>query len=119
MFSVGIQRGPSYLLATATGPADVHENCSGILFVTDLLRRTGTRKLLFDMMALEPSYGPEGAIEVISTLYSSMPEMEKIAVLVPAGMSKGIILEVARHRGVTAREFADVRAADEWLRGEA
>ena len=115
MFTVGIQRGPSYLLAVASGTADIEENCSGVVFVADILRRTGTKRLLFDMMALTTRFGQAGALEVISTLYTSLPPMEKIAVLVPAGMSHGLVLEVARHRNVPAQEFASARAADEWL----
>src|SRR4051812_45439588 len=115
MFTLSIQRGPSYLLAVASGSADVDENCSGVVFVADILRRTGTRRLLFDMTALTPTFGKGGAIEVISTLYSSMPPMDRIAVLVPPGMSHGLVLEVARHRNVPAREFENPGEADAWL----
>jgi hypothetical protein len=115
MFTVSIQRGPIYLLAVASGEANIDENCSGIVFVSDILRRTSTRRLLFDMMALRPDFGPSGALEVISTLFNSLPPLEKIAVLVPGGTSHGIVLEVARHRNVAAREFASGTEADAWL----
>jgi hypothetical protein len=115
MFTLSIQRCPAYLLATASGPADVDENCSGVVFVSDMLRRTCTKRLLFDMTALAPQFGGAGALEVISTLYSSMPAMDKIAVLVTAGMSHGVVLEVARHRNVPAMEFANLSDADAWL----
>jgi hypothetical protein len=115
MFTVSIQRGPAYLLAVASGPADVAETCSGVVFVAEMLRRTSTRRLLFDMMALAPRFEQAAAIEVISTLYSSMPPMEKIAILIPPGMSHGLVLEFARHRNVPAQEFAGALAADAWL----
>jgi hypothetical protein len=116
MFTVSIERRPAYLLAVAAGPADVDENCSGIVFVAEMLRRTATRRLLFDMTALAPKFAGAGALEVISTLYSSMPDMDKIAILAPAGMSHGLVLEVARHRNVPAIEFTHVGEADAWLR---
>ncbi|MDB5898598.1 MAG: hypothetical protein JWP22_1457 [Ramlibacter sp.] len=115
MFTLSIQRRPAYLLAAASGPADVDENCSGIVFVADMLRRTCSRRLLLDMTALAPRFAGAGALELISTLYSSMPAMEKIAVLVAAGTSHGVVLEVARHRNVPAMEFANVSEADAWL----
>jgi hypothetical protein len=115
MFTLSIQRRPAYLLAAASGPADVDENCSGVVFVADMLRRTRTKRLLFDMTALAPRFGGAGALEVISTLYSSMPAMDKIAVVVAAGMSQGFVLEVARHRNVPAMEFANLSDADAWL----
>ena len=115
MFSIGLQRNPRYLLAVATGSAGIEENCAGVVFVADMLRRTGARRLLFDMMALTLDFGPAGGLEVISTLYNNLPPMEKIAVLVPRGMSRGIVMEVARHRDVPAQEFDDAASADVWL----
>ena len=117
MFTVSVQRGPSYLLAVATGPADVHDNCAGVMFVADILRRSGVKRLMFDMTALTPQFGQSGALEVISTLYNTMPPLERIAVLVPKGMSQGLVLEVARHRNVPAMEFANANEADAWLQG--
>lgn len=116
MFTVSIERRPGYLLAMASGPAGVDENCAGILFVADLLRRTGIGRLLFDITALEPQLGQGGGLEVISTLYASLPPMEKIAIVASPGMSHGLVLEVARHRDVPAREFVDAGEADSWLR---
>jgi hypothetical protein len=85
------------------------------VFVADILRRTSTGRLLFDTTALAPQFGGGGALEVISTLYSAMPPMEKIAIIVPPGMSHGLVLEVARHRDVPAREFTNLGEADAWL----
>lgn len=116
MFTVSIQRRPAYLLAVASGSADADENCSGVVFVADILRRTGTRRLLFDIVELTPQFGQAGALEVISTLYAHLPPLEKIAVLAPQGGSKGLVLEVARHRNVPAMEFASASEADAWLR---
>jgi hypothetical protein len=116
MFTVSIQRRPGYLLAMASGPADVDDNCAGIVFVADLLRRTGTPRLLFDITTLEPRLGKAGGLEVISTLYASLPPMERIAIVASPGMSHGLVLEVARHRDVPAREFVDASEADAWLR---
>lgn len=116
MFTVSIQREPEYLRAIASGPADVHENCAAIVFVADLLRRTATTRLLFDMRELQTRFERAGGLEVLSTLYASMPSMEKIAVLVPPGLSHGLVLEVARHRQVPAQEFTSADEAAAWLK---
>jgi hypothetical protein len=116
MFTVSIQREPEFLRAIASGPADVHDNCAGIVFVADLLRRTATARLMFDMRELQARFAQAGGLEVLSTLYGSMPPMEKIAILVPSGMSHGLVLEVARHRNVPALEFTSAHEAVAWLR---
>ena len=116
MFTVSIQTGSCYLLAVASGVADVADNCSGVIFVAEKLRRTSTKRLLFDMTAFAHDFGPEGALEVISTLYLNMPPLEKIAVLVPEGKSRGLVKDVAAHRNIQFREFGDAAEADEWLR---
>lgn len=116
MFTVSIERRPDYVLAVATGAADVHCICSGAVFVADVLRRTGGKRLMFDMTALTPQLERAEALEVISTLYASMPSMEKIAILAPQQGSHGLVLEVARHRNVPAREFDNASDADAWLR---
>jgi hypothetical protein len=116
MFTVSIQTGSCYLLAIASGVANVADNCSGVIFVAESLRRTATKRLLFDMTAFASDLGPEGAIEVISTLYLNMPPLEKIALLVPKGQSRGMVKEVASHRNIPFREFVDAAEADEWLR---
>ena len=116
MFTVSIESRPDYVLAVATGPADVQHNCSGAVFVADIMRRTGGKRLMFDMTALTPQLERAEALEVISTLYASMPSMEKIAILAPQQGSHGLVLEVARHRNVPAREFDNASDADAWLR---
>ena len=115
MFTVSIQRGPVYLLAIASGPADVDENCAGIVFVAEILRRTAVRRLLFDMTAMAPQVGQTGVLEVMSTLYANMPALDKMAVLSPGGLAHGLVIEAARHRNVPVREFARACEADAWL----
>lgn len=116
MFTVSVQTGGCYLLAIASGVADVADNCSGVVFVAESLRRTSAKRLLFDITALAPDMDPQGAMEVISTLYLNMPPLEKIALLVPKGESRGMLKEVAQHRNIAFREFVDAAEADEWLR---
>ena len=116
MFTVSIQTGSRYLLAIASGLASAADNCAGVVFVAESLRRTSTKRLLFDITALSPEMGPQGAMEVISTLYLHMPPLEKIALLVPRGESLGMVKEAAAHRNIPFREFVDAVEADEWLR---
>jgi hypothetical protein len=115
MFTVGCQRGQAYVLAVASGPGNVEEVCSGALFIAEMLRRTGGKRVLVDMTSMDPHLVQADALEVISTLYACLPPLEKIAVLMAPGASHGIILEVARHRDVPAREFANITEADAWL----
>jgi hypothetical protein len=116
MFSIGCQRGPSYLLAVVCGTADVDDSCSGAVFIADMLRRTCAKRVLVDMLGMEHQFGQAGVLEVISTLYACLPPLEKIAVVIAPGASHGLVLEVARHRNVPAQEFANFSEAEDWLR---
>lgn len=116
MFTVGCQRGASYLLAVVSGPADVDDLCSGAAFIAEMLRRKSSKRVLVDMTAMDHHLEKSGGIDVISTLFSCLPPLEKIAVLIAPGTSHGLVLEVARHRNVDAREFASVHEVDQWLR---
>jgi hypothetical protein len=115
MFSIGCQRGPSYLLAVICGPADVDDSCSAVVFIADMLRRSGAKRVLVDMLGMDQQFGQAGVLEVISALYACLPPLEKIAVVIAPGASHGSILEVARGRHVPAQEFATFKEAEDWL----
>ena len=117
MFTISSERGPGHLRIVASGPAGVAETCAGAVFCAELLRRTGLQRVLIDMGAFAPAFEQTDGLEVLSALYSVMPPLDRIAVVVPAGGSHGLVLDVARHRNVSAREFDDVGEAEAWLRG--
>ena len=116
MFTIGTERGPGYLRIVVRGPAGVDETCAGAVFCAELLRRTSPRRVLIDMMAFVPEFVRADGLDVLSTLYAGMPPLERLAVLIPAGKSHGLVLDVARHRNVPAREFDDFADAEAWLR---
>ncbi|HEX7890758.1 MAG TPA: hypothetical protein VF522_15465 [Ramlibacter sp.] len=115
MFTISTEPGPGYLRFLVAGPAGVHETCAGAAFCAELLRRTSSRRVLLDMMTFAPVFARADGLDVLSTLYGEMPALERLAVLIPAGKSHGIVLEVARHRNVPAREFDDPEEAAAWL----
>ena len=115
MFTIGTERGPGFLRVVVSGPAGVHETCAGALYTAELLRRTSSSRVLLDMMAFAPEFARTDGLDVLSTLYGAMPPLERIAIVIPAGRSHGLVLDVARHRQVPAREFDDVREAEAWL----
>jgi hypothetical protein len=93
----------------------VDETCAGGVFCAELLRRTRATRVLIDMMAFVPEFARADGLDVLSTLYDGMRPLERLAVLIPAGKSHGLVLEVARHRGVPGGEFDDLTAAEAWL----
>ena len=117
MFTISSERAPDYLRFVVVGPGDVDETCAGAMFCAELLRRTSARRVLIDMMAFRPEFAQTDGLDVLSALYGSMPALERLAVLIPAGKSHGLVLDVARHRNVPAREFEDLNEAEAWLRG--
>lgn len=115
MFTISSERVRGYLRIAANGPAGVAETCATASFCAELLRRTGLPRVLIDMHAFAPEFAQADGMEVLSALYGQMPPLERIAVVVPPAGSHGLVLDVARHRGVAAREFADLAQAEAWL----
>lgn len=115
MFTISSEHDPRYLRIVVTGHAGVDETCAGAVFCAELLRRTSSRRVLVDMMAFFPVFDRADGLDVLSTLYGGMPPLERLAILIPPRRSYGLILEVARHRDVPAREFDDRRVAEAWL----
>lgn len=115
MFTISTERCPGYLRIVVTGRAGVDETCAGALFCAELLKRASSRRVLVDMMAFAPEFARTDGLEVLSTLYGVMPPLERIGVTIPAGKSHGLVLDVARHRNVPAREFDDLGKAVAWL----
>lgn len=115
MFRISSESHPAYLRVVVAGPAGVDEACAGSVFCAELLRRKSPRRLLLDMEQFAPSFARMDGLDVLSTLYAGMPALERLAVVIPAGGSHGLVLEVARHRNVPAREFADRDEASAWL----
>ena len=116
MFTLSTERSQGFLRIVVTGPAGVDETCAGAVFCAELLRRTAPRRLLLDMEAFVPEFAQADGLDVLSTLYAGMPALERLAVVIPAGGSHGLVLDVARHRNVPAREFDDPEEAEAWLR---
>lgn len=117
MFTISSERNADYVRFVVTGPGGVDETCAGAVFCAELLRRTSARRVLIDMLAFRPEFARTDGLDVLSTLYAGMPPLERIAVLIATGKSHGLVLDVARHRNIPAREFDDFAQADAWLRG--
>ena len=115
MFALSSERCPGYLRIVVTGAGGVDETCAGTVFCAELLRRTSSRRVLIHMLAFVPQFAQVDGLEVLSTLYSGMPPLERIGVVNPAGGSHGLVLDVARHRNVTARDFDGPAEAAAWM----
>lgn len=115
MFTISTEDGPGYLRIVVTGPAGVDETCAGAVFCAELLRRKASPRVLVDMKAFVPIFARADGLEVLSTLYGGMPPLERLAVVIPAGGSHGLVIDVARHRNVPAREFDERGEAEAWL----
>ena len=115
MFTISTERGPAYLRLVVSGIAGVDETCAGAVFCAEMLRRTAAPRVLIDMMAFEPQFARADGLDILSTLYGGMPPLERLAVVIPAGKSHGLLLDVARHRNVPAREFDELGQAEAWL----
>lgn len=115
MFNLSVQEGPGYLLIVASGAGRVTPLCASSRFIEEVLHRTGSRRVLLDMMALTPMVNDDERQEVLGRLHPSVSHLDKLAVLMPRAVSLGLLLEAARVNGVDAREFDDVLKAEAWL----
>ena len=119
MFTISSERAPDHLRFVVAGSGGVDEACAGAVFCAEMMRRTSARRVLLDMLAYRPEFVRTDGLDVLSTLYGHMPPLERLAVVIEADKSHGLVLDVARHRNVPAREFADAGEAEAWLRGPA
>ena len=115
MFNVGVQEGAGYLLIVTSGAGTVAPLCSANRFIEEILRRTGARRVLLDMMALNLLVNEEERRQVVLSLYEGMSQLERLAILVPRAASLGMLLEAARATGVQATEFDNALDAEKWL----
>jgi hypothetical protein len=98
-----------------SGPAAVPELCAAISFMCELLVRSGKRRVLIDMMGLDFVLSGEDDRAVLEHLQARMPPLDKLAIVVPARTSHGLVAAAARSMGIDVGEFDDLPAADAWL----
>ena len=118
MFNVSVQDGRGYLLVVSSGNGRVHPLCASARFIDELVQRTGARRVLLDMMALTPMLNEEERKEVSMVLYETIHRLERLAILMPQAVSLGLLLQAARAKGVDAKEFDDIAAAERWLKSD-
>ena len=115
MFNVSVQESPAYLLVVSSGAGTLAPLCAANRFVEEMLLRTGSRRVLLDMMALSLQVEDQERREVISTLLAGMSKLERVAILLPRSASLGMLLEAARTTGTEAAEFDNILDAERWL----
>lgn len=115
MFTISTHVGLSYLLIVLTGHGQASHLCALNAFVGELITRTGVRRVLLDSIAFEAAIDEGGREAMLSHMQASIPALDKVAVLVQAGRERGFVVATAAARGFEAREFNNLRAAEEWL----
>jgi hypothetical protein len=115
MFNVSAQVDGRYVLIVASGPAAVPELCAAISFLSELLRRSDSRGALIDIMGVDFALDARADQTVLQHLADTLPALDKLAIVVPARMSHGLVAAAARAKGIEVGEFDNLPAADAWL----
>lgn len=119
LFNIGVQVGGRYILVVLSGEAGTAEIQAMNVFVADLLSRTGRKRVLLDSLAFSTA-SPQGADDagkraVIAHMAATMPQLERVAVLVPGDSQRGFVRGAAAARHFEAQEFTDIVEAEAWL----
>jgi len=123
VFNIGVQVGSRYILVVLSGEAGALEIQSMNVFVADLLTRTGRRRVLLDSLAFTPALaqgaGDAARRAIIEHMATTLPQLERVAVLVQDDQRRGFVRGAAQARHFEAAEFTDIVAAEAWLQGDA
>lgn len=119
MFNIGVQVGSEYVLIVLSGQAGGAELHAMNVFVADLLVRTGRRRVLLESLSFTPTLAgdEQGKQSIVAHMRATMPQLERVAVLVPADSRRGFIRGAAAGREFEAAEFTDLVEAERWLLG--
>src|SRR4051812_42272666 len=99
----------------ASGTAGPDELCAAASFMSELVHRSGERRLLVDLLALNQDVTGEDDAAMRGHLERVMPPLDRLAIAIPEGASLGLLVGVARAKGVDAREFSALGDAEDWL----
>jgi hypothetical protein len=114
VFSISAQI-DGFALMVASGTAGPDELCAAASFLAELVHRSGERRLLVDLLALNHGVGADDHAAMRDHLDAVMPPLDRLAIAIPEGSSLGLLVGVARAKGVDAREFASLGDAEAWL----
>ena len=114
LFNAGIQPDGPYLLVTASGTAQLPELCALADFPAAVARRRGSRRVLFDLLALRPDLSPEDHIELGGHIARALDGFDRIAVVL-ADKADRTAADLAGARGLPVRTFDTLEHASNWL----
>lgn len=115
MFNIAVQYGEHYQLAIVSGVATAAEFCAAHSFVTEWVARTRCTRLLVDLLGVTGTLDARDEQALREHLERTMPSYDRVAVVAQGASARGLIRKVAEARGVLAREFAELAAAEAWL----
>jgi hypothetical protein len=115
MFNVSAQVDGRYVLIVASGPGAVAQLCAAISFLSELLLRTGRRRALIDIMGVDFELDGADDQAVLQHLVDRLPVLDRLAIVVPARTSHGLVATAARGKGIEVGEFDNLPEADGWL----
>lgn len=117
MFNLGVQVGSSYILVVVSGAGGADELQSMNVFTAGMIEHTGRRRLLLDSLAFESTLGADAAAKqaVIAHMKATIPQLERVAVLVRQGARRGLVSGASERGDFLAAEFDDIVEAEKWL----
>jgi hypothetical protein len=112
MFTLSVQRGP-YLLATATGSADLTDLTAAVMCIAEVARRARSQAVIIDLLAVTTNLSAADHEELGRFLARVLAGI-RVASVVPSSERIGTSERVAVACGLVLRTFTDLIEAEAW-----
>jgi hypothetical protein len=114
-FTVSVLRHPRHVSLVALGRADLADLCGMCSLAREVGRVRGHRRLVIDVLALEPEITDADRIELGRHLAASLNAFEKVAWVYHPERHSGIAQKIAMDQGVDVRVFHALETATQWI----
>lgn len=115
MFNIGVKHGGPVLLIVGSGPAEFCDMCACIDAAERVSRAKRYRRILMDLLAVQPFFTPEEHAKVGAHAAACLGHFERVALVVAADTRTGIGESAAQRAGLNTRTFTELHAAEAWL----
>ncbi|KQT11585.1 hypothetical protein [Ramlibacter sp. Leaf400] len=115
MFSVTVRDDTAYLVAMATGRAELAHLCGLADLAARIAVMKGHRRALVDLLEVQPFLTFTEHLQLGAHVAAAFGPLERVATVVPASQRNGTSEKAAQKHGLRLRTFTVLQEADAWL----
>jgi hypothetical protein len=114
-FTATVHHDRPYLLIETAGPASLTDLCALADFVAALCQRSGQRRALIDLQAVELSLSFTEHLQLGAWVADKLARLDRLATVVQPQDRKGTSEKAAQKLGLRLRTFTGMDEAVAWL----